>query len=285
MNYILFLKAFQEKYKDIKDKQLLFQYLREELQYLILYTLYAKMRYPVYFMGGTKLRLSYRINRFSEDIDLALEKADPNFPSKKFFSDITREFSEKITGFQFNGKLSTNRNVIKIMISFGQILFDLGISPLPSQSIKIKIELDINPPDNAKYEKKTYRSFAGDYLISTHDLSTGFAGKLSAILFREYQKGRDYYDLQWYLQYKPAIHFNLDYLKANSIQQGKKDFKNMREVFTAVTKKVKKLDISLMRKDLERFVTMDFATFDNWLNNYIPETLLLLQDYQNSYEN
>jgi predicted nucleotidyltransferase component of viral defense system len=285
MNYFLFLKAFQEKYKDIKDKQLLFQYLREELQYLILYTLYAKMRYPVYFMGGTKLRLSYRINRFSEDIDLALDKADPKFPSEKFFSDITGEFSEKITGFQFHGKLSTNRNVIKIMISFGQILFDLGISPLQSQSIKIKIELDINPPDNAKYEKKTYRSFAGDYLISTHDLSTGFAGKLSAILFREYQKGRDYYDLQWYLQYKPTIHFNLDYLKANSIQQGKKDFKNMREVITAVTKKVKKLDISLMRMDLERFVTMDFATFDKWLNNYIPETLLLLQDYQNSYEN
>jgi len=285
MNYILFLEAFQDKYKDIKDNQLLFQYLREELQYLILYTLYAKMRYPVYFMGGTKLRLSYKINRFSEDIDLALDKADLNFPSEKFFSDITKEFSEKITGFQLHSKLSTNRNVIKIMLSFGQILFDLGISPLQSQAIKIKIELDINPPDNAKYEKKTYRSSAGDYLISTYDLSTGFAGKLAAVLFREYQKGRDYYDLQWYLQHKPTIYPNLDYLNANSLQQHEKSFENVSEVLIAVTKKVKKLDLALMRKDLERFVVMDFATFENWLKNYIPETLILLQDYQNSYEN
>lgn len=266
MNYILFLQAFRQKYEKIQNKQKLFQYVREELQYLILQALYTKMRYPIYFMGGTKLRLSYGLNRFSEDIDLALDKPDPNFPSQRFFIDITREFSKKTTGFQLESKLNTKTNVVKIHLSFSQILFDIGFSPLPSQTVKIKIELDINPPAHAHYEKKTYHSLTGDYLIQTHDLETGFAGKTGAILLRQYQKGRDYYDLQWYLQYRPKLSMNLDYLNANIAQQKQKPFKNEKAALTALIKKIKKLDLPLLRQDLERFV----------------ETVALLQNHLSS---
>ena len=280
MNYILFLKAFKAKYKGIKDKQLLFQYLREELQLLILYILYTKISYPIYFMGGTKLRLSYGINRFSEDIDLALDKANPNFPAEKFFNEITKAFSEKITGFYLHAKSNTNRNVLKITLSFPYILNDIGFSPLPSQTIKIKIELDINPPAFAQYENKNYSSMAGDYIISTYDLATGFAGKLAAVLFREYQKGRDYYDLQWYLQQKQKIPINLAYLNANAKQQKKKTFKTEKELLGAVVAKMKKLDIPIMKIDLERLIVMDENSFGHWLDNYIPQTLALLKNYQ-----
>lgn len=280
MNYILFLKAFLSKYKGIKDNQLLYQYLREELQYLILYILCAKTSYPVYFMGGTKLRLSYGINRFSEYIDLALDKPNHNFPAEQFFNDIKNGFSEKITGFRLNGSLNAKRNVIKIMLAFRQVLFDIGLSPLPSQTIKIKIEVDTNPPGFAAYEKKNYRSMAGDYMINTHDLPTGFAGKIGTILFREYQKGRDYYDLQWYLQYKPVISMNLKYLNSNSLQQKKRVFNDGKEAIAAVAKKVEELDIPLMRRDLERFIVMDEVSFLEWLNNYVPQTLALLQSYK-----
>jgi predicted nucleotidyltransferase component of viral defense system len=279
MNYILFLKAFQERYKGIKDKQLLIQYLREELQYLVLYVLYTKMSHPVYFMGGTKLRLSYGINRFSEDIDLALDKPNPDFPAKRFFEEITKAFSEKITGFHLHANFNTNRNVLKIMFAFPGILYEVGFSPLPLQTIKIKIELDMNPPAFAAYEKKNYSSIAGDYMISTHDLATGFAGKLATVLFREYQKGRDYYDLQWYLEQKQKIPINLAYLNANAKQQKKKTFKTERELLTAVAEKVKKLDIPLIKMDLERFIVMDEKSFRQWLDNYIPHTLTLLKNY------
>ena len=284
MNYTLFLKAFQEKYKGIKDKQLLFQYLREELQYLILYALYTKSSFPIYFMGGTELRLSYGINRFSEDIDFALGRPDPDFPAEQFFSDIEKAFSEKITGFKVQAKTSAKSNVLKMMLSFSQVLYDLGISPLPDQTIKIKIELDINPPEFAKYETKTYRSIVGDYMIQTYDLSTNFTGKLAAVLFRAYQKGRDYYDLQWYLQHKPRVSLNLPYLNANSQQQGVKIFKDEQEVFLAAAQKVESLDIPLMKQDIERFITMDKETFGKWLDNYIPETLVLLETYQKGDE-
>ena len=284
MNYILFLKAFQERYKGIKDKQLLIQYLREELQYLILYVLYTKMSHPIYFMGGTKLRLSYGINRFSEDIDLALDKPNPDFPAERFFAEIESAFSEKITGFHLHANFNTNRNVLKIMLAFPGILYDVGFSPLPSQTIKIKIELDTNPPAFASYEKKNYGSIAGDYMISTHDLPTGFAGKISTVLFREYQKGRDYYDLQWYLEQKQKIPINLAYLNANAKQQKKKTFKTVGELLAAASKKIKKLDISLLKMDLERFIVMDKNSFRQWLDNYIPHTLTLLKNYKEKHE-
>lgn len=284
MNYILFLKAFQEKYKGIKDKQRLFQYLREELQYFILYVLYTKMSHPIYFMGGTKLRLSYGINRFSEDIDLALDKPDPDFPAEQFFKDITKAFSEKITGFHLHSNFNTNRNVLKIMLSFSNILHDIEFSPLLSQTIKIKIELDTNPPAFAVYEKKKYSSMAGDYMISTHDLATGFAGKLATVLYREYQKGRDYYDLQWYLQQKQKIPINLAYLNANAKQQRENTFKTETELLAAVAEKIKKLDIPLMKMDLERFIVMDKNSFRQWLDNYVHTTLALLENYQEKNE-
>lgn len=285
MNCILFLNAFRQKYGRIENKQLLFQYLREELQYLILQVIYTKIDYPVYFMGGTKLRLSYGINRFSEDIDFTLEKTDPNFPAEKFFSELKKEFSEKITGFQMHGKLNTKRNVVKMILLFAQLLYNLEISPLKSQTLKIKIEIDINPPKFATYETKTYRSLSGDYLIQTHDISTGFARKIGAVLHREYQKGRDYYDLQWYLQQKPGVKINLQYLNENCRQQNQKVFKNEKSLLIALEKKIKKLDIGLMRSDLKRFITMEKETFENWLKNYISETIALLQDYQKKYEN
>lgn len=280
MNYNLFLQAFLEKYQGIKDNQRLFQYLREELQYLVLHALYTKMRYPIFFMWGTKLRLSYGINRFSEDIDLALDKADPHFPAEQFLLDIQNNFAEKVTGFRLQAKGNSKRNVVKVMLSFQKILFDIGCSPLPSQILKIKVELDTNPPSHAMYEKKTYRSLAGDFIVHTHDLGTGFAGKLAAILLREYQKGRDYYDLQWYLQYQPRINMNIDYLNANMIQQGKSAFKNKRTIAAAVSKKIKELDIPRMRQDLEALIGMDTTSFQLWLENYIPETLALLAAYE-----
>ena len=278
MNYILFLRAFQEKYRGIKDGQLLFQYLREELQYLILYVLYTKTNYPVYFIGWTNLRLSYGINRFSEDIDLSLDKPSKDFPSERFFTDITKAFSEKVTGFSIKNILSTDHNVIKLTFSFSKALFDLGLSPLPEQTIKIKLELDKNPPLSATYERKTYHSMAGDYIISAHDLPTGFAGKIAAILFREYQKGRDYYDLQWYLERRPKVQVNLKYLNANAVQQNKRTFSSKKKVFAELIEKVKKLDLSLLRRDLERFIVMDERAFQEWLKNYVSHTITLLQN-------
>lgn len=279
MNYSLLLQAFRQKYSGVKNSPLLFQYLREELQYLILYNIYTKTTTPLYFMGGTKLRLSYGINRFSEDLDFALSQPDPDFPAEAFCADLTKAFSEKITGFVVHVSLNTKRTVVKMMFSFSNLLFDLELSPLKDQTLKIKLEIDINPPSHAHHETVTYRSFVGDYMIRTYDLSTGFSGKIAAALNRGYQKGRDYYDLQWYLQHRPPIPMNLAYLNANCEQQQQKTFADEREVVEALKAKVTQLDRGLLRQDLERFVIMEPESFKQWLDHYVSETVGLLEAY------
>lgn len=279
MNYILFVNTFRGKYAGIIDPALLLNYLREELQYLILGVICTKVKYPLYFLGGTQLRLSYKINRFSEDIDFALEKPDENFPSSSLLQVIAAAFSEKITGFKLHAKMNTRRNVVKIMLSFSELLYDLKLSPLRDETVKIKIEIDVNPPAHAVYVQKQYRSLIQDYSIFAHDLSTGFAGKLGAVLEREYQKGRDYYDLKWYLQQTPPIPINLEYFNANSVQQKQPTYKKTFQLLKAVIEKIRGLDVRLMRRDLQRFVAMDPNSFEAWSNSYREETIALLQNY------
>ena len=121
---------------------------------------------------------------------------------------------------------------------------------------------------------------AGDYMIGTYDLATAFAGKLSAILMREYQKGRDFYDLQWYLSHSPRLPMNLAYLNANLAQQNQPAFGDGHKVISAVEKKVENLDIALLRSDMERFIIMDEKSFNEWLARYITDTLELLGNYK-----
>lgn len=279
MNYTLFLNAFREKYANAADQSLLFNYLREELQYLILGVLYTKFAYPLYFMGGTQLRLSYKINRFSEDIDFALGKPDKDFPVSSLLKTIQMAFSNKVTGFTLHAGANTRRNVVKIMLSFVEVMHDLKLSPLRDETIKIKIEIDINPPGHALYDQRMYRSLAQDYRVNIHNLPTSFAGKLGAVLEREYQKGRDYYDLQWYVQQTPAVAINLKYFNANSVQQKRPTYTRVSQILTAVIEKVGELDEPLLKKDLQHFVVMDPVSFEAWLHSYKKETVRLLEDY------
>lgn len=279
MNYVIFIQEILKKYAWVKEKSLLLQYIREELQYLLLRVIFTKQTYPVIFMGGTQLRLSYTINRFSEDIDLALEKPDRQFPSEKFFSSILAAFLQNRSGFRIHLRSSFKRNVVKGIISFSQVLFDLGISPLKDETLKIKIEIDTNPPEHAHGETKTYQSFFGDFTLRVFDLSTGFAGKCAAILQREYQKGRDYYDLQWYLRRRPAVDLNISYLNSNLVQQNGKPFKQRQDIIKAILQKVSQVEQEYLRKDLERFIIMDPESFDIWIQQYISETESLLKAY------
>jgi predicted nucleotidyltransferase component of viral defense system len=284
MNYTLFISLFREKYAGTKDKTLLFNYLREELQYLILSVIYTQTAYPVYFMGGTQLRLSYKINRFSEDLDFALDKPDPFFPSEKFFNKIINAFSEKISGFKMSGGINAKKNVVKITLSFSRVLYDLGLSFLADATLKIKIEIDINPPGKAAYGTQYYHSLFGDYAVNTYDPATAFAGKAAVILFRKYRKGRDYYDFQWYLQQKPPVILNLNYFNARSAQLNQPEFKNIDDLVKALIKKISQADMKELEKDLQRFVFMNTASFEKWLKDYKKNTTALLKNYISNHE-
>lgn len=278
MNYQLFLAAFREKYRGISEY--LFSYLREELQYLILHVIYTKLTFPLHFMGGTQLRLSHLLPRFSEDLDFALDKPNPSFDVSALLELITNAFKESESGFRCRVKANTNRNVVKIMVTFAGVLYDVGLPAMKDQTMKIKLEVDIRPPANARIEKKEYRSFSGSYFLETFNLSTGFAGKLGAVVEREYQKGRDYFDLQWYLGRKTKVPINLAYYNANAVLMNRPEMRDEAELLSRVETKLKTLNLDLLKTDLSRFVMMSPKDFDEWVNDYQKTTLGLLSDYQ-----
>ncbi|MCY3930522.1 MAG: nucleotidyl transferase AbiEii/AbiGii toxin family protein [Acidobacteria bacterium] len=83
-------------------------------------------------------------------------------------------------------------------VRFPGVLNEIGLSPHPSEVLAIRIEVDTRPPAGAATETTLVRRHETLRLFH-HDRASLLAGKLHAILQRPYAKGRDVYDLIWYL--------------------------------------------------------------------------------------
>lgn len=171
--------------------------MREYLQARALQTLQDRGAWSsIAFMGGTALRFLYRIPRFSEDLDFVLEDASAGYDFVKLMEAIRTQFERE--GYEVQLKSSTNATVHKAFIKFPGLEHGLGLSPLADQVFSIKVEVDTNPPAGAGLETTIIRRFVTLRLVH-HDKSSLLAGKCAALLMREWLKGRDVYDLVWYL--------------------------------------------------------------------------------------
>ncbi len=171
--------------------------MREYLQARALQTLQDSGAWSsLAFMGGTALRFLYRIPRFSEDLDFALEDACAGYDFLKLMEAVGAQFERE--GYTVELKRSTNATVHKAFIKFPGLEHELGLSPLPAQVFSIKIEVDTNPPSGAGLETTIIRRFV-TLRLAHHDKSSLLAGKCAALLMRDWLKGRDVYDLVWYL--------------------------------------------------------------------------------------
>ena len=171
------------------------------------------------FYGGTALRIFYGLNRFSEDLDFALLKSNPNFDFSKYFSFIEKEVqayglnltvSEKIKTKDFNVTSAFLKGDTKehILMFFPNENMQNTTS---LKNIKIKFEVDINPPAGAKYEIK-YKLLPSPHQVRLYDESSLFAGKIHAILCRNWQyrtKGRDLYDYVFYISKNAKVNIEL----------------------------------------------------------------------------
>lgn len=223
---------------------------REFLQILCLKIMYDKgFLDKLAFVGRTALRIIFDMRRFSEDLDFSLvHKRGYNF----FYinSELIRGF--ELYGLKMESKPKEERNVHSAFLKFRGLLEELGISPLVSQVLSVKIEVDTNPPLGGNlvttYVNKTYP------LNITHfDLPSMFATKLSACFYRKYTKGRDFYDLVWYLGKK--IKPNLPLLN-NAIRQtqGKNPRIDERNFKEFLLEHIAKIDFNSVKKDVERFL-------------------------------
>lgn len=170
---------------------------REYLQALILQCLQrADAMTMLAFHGGTALRFLYSIPRFSEDLDFALERPSERYDFRAFLKIIRSNLERQ--GYTVELKVNDQKTVHSAFVRFPGLPHDLDLSPHPDEILAVKIEVDTNPPGGAGLTTSLIRRHV---LLNLHhhDQASLLAGKLHAILQRPYLKGRDLYDLSWYL--------------------------------------------------------------------------------------
>ena len=151
---------------------------------------------PLAFHGGTALRFLYASPRYSEDLDFALERARSQYDFRAYLRAIQSEFTRE--GYAVELKVSDRKVVHSAFVRFPGLLYELGLSPHRSEVLAVKVEVDTNAPSGAELATTVVRRHV-TLQLQHHDRASLLAGKLHAILQRPYLKGRDIYDLLWYL--------------------------------------------------------------------------------------
>lgn len=213
------MKAYlRELTAPIPNKLLAIHVVREYLQARILQSLQrAGAMQTLAFHGGTSLRFLYDISRYSEDLDFALELHAEAYDFRAYLQRIVRDLSAE--AYTVDVKLNDKRVVDKAFVRFRGLLYELGLSGHEAEVLAIKIEVDTNPPAQAGLMTTPLHKYA---LLNLHhhDPATLLSGKLHAILQRDYLKGRDVYDLWWYLRQPDWPEPNLAHLHENLRQSG-----------------------------------------------------------------
>jgi len=170
--------------------------LREYLQAHILFSLQAGRAFEqLAFVGGTALRFLYGLRRYSEDLDFSLER-----PKAYDFQRLLRRVESDLTkaGFDITMHPREASPVHSAFVRFPGLLYEFGLSPHQAEKLAVKIEIDTSPPVGATLQTTVInRHFL--VALQHHALSSLMAGKLHALFSRPYVKGRDMYDLLWYL--------------------------------------------------------------------------------------
>ena len=237
------------------------------------------------FYGGTCLRIFHGLNRFSEDLDFALLNKDENFKIEDYFHAIKKELisygldmdvvkKEKSKGDNDIQSAFVKGNTQILLMSFFPNNNEVD-NVIKDQTIKIKFEIDTDNPKGGVVETK-YRLLPAPYEIKVFDEPTLFAGKIHAILCREYKnriKGRDYYDYLFYCAKGTKI--NLEYLE-NKLKNSNKISNDTKLDLPLLKKMLQErfasVDYNLARKDVSSFIT-DQESLSLWSKELFLSTL------------
>jgi predicted nucleotidyltransferase component of viral defense system len=190
--------------------------LREYLQVRLLQSLQDCGTFNTWaFQGGTALHLLYAMPRFSEDLDFALIEPGTAHDFRDIVANARKVFEAEDYGVGV--RISDRRAVKFAFVSFRGLLFELDLSAHASETLSIKVEVDSNPPAGAGIASTIVRRHVILHLRH-HDKASLFAGKLHAVLARRYTKGRDMYDLLWYLSDRTWPTPNIELLN-NALRQ------------------------------------------------------------------
>lgn len=215
---------------DVKDLEGKKDALKEVIQEIVLCGLSrAGFFRKAAFYGGTALRIFHNLDRFSEDLDFSLVTPDESFLLSDFFSSLRKEVSSFGLNVVISEKVKSGESAVQSAFLKGNtkehmLMFfdaDQTIDRIPgNELIKIKFEVDTNPPVSALFERR-YRLLHVPYEVMLYDMPSLFAGKVHAVICRAWKsriKGRDLYDYVFFLS--KGARLNTEHLKARLVQSG-----------------------------------------------------------------
>lgn len=252
--------------------------LHEVMQQITLAALYrAGFFAKATFYGGTCLRIFHNLPRFSEDMDFSLLKKNDKFSLEKYFDAIIKEFKA-------HGREVVIRKKTKISNTYIESAFLKDNSEIynikfqTQRSIKIKIEIDTNPPLGFNTEHNLLM-LPFSFMTHCFTIPSLFAGKMHAFLFRNWRnrvKGRDWYDLEWYVRNQHPLNFI--HLKERCVQSGyivKTNFTH--QVFTKLLKeKIIKTNIEMVKADVKPFI-QNADELSIWSTDYFLKLVDLIK--------
>lgn len=229
------------------------------------------------FYGGTCLRIFEGLPRFSEDLDFSLLQPDANFSFEPYFKTLRQEFASlgfEIELIEKNKSLQTN--ISSAFLKNTSTVYDLNV--LGRKTIKIKFEVDTNPPLRfATTERLLIQPYS--FYVKCFALPDLFAGKVHALMYRQWGnrvKGRDWFDFEWYV--RQGIPLNLVHFAERAFQSGDLASRTLEsESFLDMLQaRIQGLNISSAKEDIERFLR-DSESLKIWSTSYFLELSKLVK--------
>lgn len=253
--------------------------LKEELQFYVLNFIYHHTEYNGWIMyGGSALRIIHGLDRMSVDLDFEIS----HVITEKFLEELKKEVEDHFTNTYGAGadfltvKVTTGRGLL-LKFHVGEELS----SGHPSKQVHVKIDLNHFVAPKTVTERRPINRAQLSFVIITYNMGALMASKLAAIFLRGTrgigaatyeEKGRDIYDLLWYMNKKIVPDF--DYMIAKGIE-----VKDPRGLFDKLTLQMNKVSNENLRQDLEPLF-IDKIYIGNWLKNWRESYLRLLDDYK-----
>ncbi|TAE35610.1 MAG: nucleotidyl transferase AbiEii/AbiGii toxin family protein [Sphingobacteriales bacterium] len=274
------IKQWLETYP-LSNKDEAFEALREIMQEIALAGLQrAGFFEKAAFYGGTALRIFYGLNRYSEDLDFSLLAVDENFSLDKYLDAIVTEF--KALGMQVTvkEKIKTNQNNVESAFLKSETIWkELVLEGIIPQSgisqntnIKIKLEVDTQPPLGFETEERLLlKPFS--FYVKCFKIEDLFAGKMHALLFRKWKnnvKGRDWYDMEWYIKKGTVLNLNHFLIRAQDSGDWQKQTLSETEFRELLDTKINAVDIGRVKVDIVRFIP-DAKVLDIWSSGYFKD--------------
>jgi len=247
---------------------------REYLQMRILQSIYVQPTSKMLvFHGGTCLRICHGTKRYSEDLDFSLVKGESGFSLEKTAVAVVRDLNR--LGFKAEQNVNDKQTVQKAFVRVAGLIDHFHLPANKNQKLSVKLEVDVRPPEGGVVETFFVSRFDELFPISKFDLPTIFAGKMLALLFRPYSRGRDYYDVVWFLKNKTEG--NMAYF-LSGVKQASANGMHVQawaDVLREFRKKAELISLKALLADLKPF--LEDSSELSWLEKYSEAVKSLLE--------